>query len=50
MVAITKPINRQVVIDSNKTEQFVKDFNKNKITDEFIASCKKASKLFRKDK
>lgn len=50
MAAITKPINRQVVIDSNKTTQFVKDFNKNKITNEFVDSCKRAAKLFRKDK
>lgn len=50
MATIAKPVNRQVVIDSTKTKQFVKEFNRNKISDEFVASCKKASALFRKDK
>lgn len=50
MAAIEKPINRQIVIDQKKSTQFVKDFNKNKISNEFVASCKKASTLFRKDK
>lgn len=50
MAAITKPVNKIVVIDSKKTKQFLTEFNKNKATDDFLLSCKKAAKLFGKDK
>lgn len=50
MAAISKPVNKVVVIDSKKTKQFLDEFNKNKATSDFLLSCKKAAKLFGKDK
>lgn len=31
-------------------DKFIEEFNKNKISDEFIEKCKRAGKLFKKDK
>lgn len=43
---MVKPINRIIVIKEKDTSKFVKNFNDNKISDEFLASCKKAGELF----
>lgn len=50
MAAVSKPINKVVVVDANKTKQFLNDFNKNKVSVDFMNSCKKAAKLFEGDK
>lgn len=45
MTAITKPINRMTIIKTKESAEFIKNFNKNKVSQEFLESCKKAGKL-----
>lgn len=45
-----KPINRMLIIKEKISQKFIRDFNKNKVTKEFLDSCKKAGKLFERDK
>lgn len=35
-------------IKEGKMKEFIKESNKNKISDEFLEECRKAAKLFRK--
>ena len=49
MVILAKPLNRIQVIEQENTEQFIREFNKNKVSKEFMESCRKAGKLFGKD-
>lgn len=46
MSALTKPINRITIIKESESREFVRKFNQNKVTKEFLDSCKKAGKLF----
>lgn len=46
MATISKPINKVTVISEKESKNFVKEFNGNKVTKEFLNSCKKAGKLF----
>ena len=46
MAVLAKPINKISVIKEEDSQKFVHDFNKNKVTKEFLDSCKKAGKLF----
>lgn len=46
MTVLTKPINRVSVIPEKDVSNFVREFNKNKVSKEFLKSCKKAGKLF----
>ncbi len=50
MVVLAKPINKIAVIKQQDSQEFVREFNKNKVTKEFLDSCKKAGKLFGKRK
>lgn len=50
MAVIAKPINRIAVIKKQESQEFVREFNENKVTKEFLDSCKKAGKLFGKRK
>lgn len=50
MAALAKPINRISVIKSQDSRQFVREFNKNKVSKDFLDSCKKAGELFAKRK
>lgn len=50
MVALAKPVNRMAVIKKQDSQEFVRKFNKNRVTEEFLESCKKAGKLFGKGK
>lgn len=50
MAGITKPINKMSVIQKGESRNFICEFNKNKVTKEFLDSCKKAGKLFGKRK
>lgn len=50
MAALAKPINRMAVIKRQDSQEFVREFNKNKVTEELLESCKKAGKLFGKRK
>lgn len=46
MAALAKPINRIAVIKRQESQEFVREFNGNKVTKEFLDSCKKAGRLF----
>ena len=40
---------RSIVIKKRKAEGFIKESNKNKITDEFLKECLEAASLFNKE-
>lgn len=46
MAVLAKPINKVSVVKEKDSQEFVREFNKNKVTKEFVESCKKASDLF----
>lgn len=46
MAALAKPINKIAVIKKQESREFVREFNGNKVSKEFLDSCKKAGKLF----
>ena len=46
MAVLAKPINRIAVVKKQESQKFVREFNENKVTNEFLDSCKKAGKLF----
>ena len=50
MAVLAKPINRVAVIKRQEAQEFVREFNKNKVTKDFLDSCKKAGRLFGKRK
>ena len=50
MAVLAKPINRISVIKRQESQEFVREFNQNKVTNDFLESCKKAGKLFGKRK
>ena len=39
--------NRMQIIKADNVDEFIREFNDNKVTDEFLESCRKAGKLFR---
>ena len=45
MTTVTKPINRMTIIKTKESAEFIKKCNKNKVSQEFLESCKKAGKL-----
>lgn len=45
MTAVTKPINRMTTIKTRESAEFIKKFNKNKVSQEFLEFYKKAGKL-----
>lgn len=48
MAVVTKPINRITVIKEKDSREFIREFNKNEISKEFLDTCRKAGKLFGK--
>ncbi|MBR1390496.1 MAG: hypothetical protein IJ567_03470 [Lachnospiraceae bacterium] len=50
MAALAKPINRIAVIKRQESQEFVREFNENKVSKDFLNSCKKAGRLFGKRK
>ena len=50
MAVLAKPINRISDIKRQESQEFVREFNQNKVTNDFLESCKKAGKLFGKRK
>ncbi|MBS5364776.1 MAG: hypothetical protein ACLUW4_06355 [Butyribacter sp.] len=50
MAVLAKPINKIAIVKEKESRKFVREFNKNKVTNEFLDSCKKAGKLFGKRK
>ena len=49
-MVLTKPINKIEIIKNDNTKKFIYEFNKNKVSTEFLSSCKKAADLFGKQK
>ena len=49
-MVLTKPINKIEIIKNDNTKKFIHEFNKNKVSTEFLSSCKKAADLFGKQK
>lgn len=45
MTAVTEPINRMTTIKTRESAEFIKKFNKNKVSQEFLEFYKKAGKL-----
>jgi hypothetical protein len=50
MAVLAKPINKLIIVSEKESRNFVREFNKNKVTDAFLDSCKKAGKLFDRKK
>ena len=50
MAVMAKPSNRMPLIKKEDSREFVLEFNKNKVSEEFLKSCKKAGQLFGKKK
>lgn len=50
MAVLAKSINRMVVIKRKDAQEFVREFNGNKVKKDFLDSYKKAGKLFSKRK
>lgn len=51
MAVLAKPVNRMVTLDSQASQRFIKNFNENnKSSQEFIKSCERAGRLFKKGK
>lgn len=50
MVVLAKPVNKISIIKRQNSSQFVQEFNTNKVSGEFLDSCKKAANLFAKRK
>mgnify|MGYP004548981671 FL=1 len=48
MAVLAKPINRIAVVKKQDSQAFVREFNENKVTKDFLESCRKAGKLFGK--
>lgn len=46
MAVLSKPVNKVSVIPAKDASDFVREFNQNKVTKEFIQSCEKAGRLF----
>lgn len=46
MAVLSKPVNKVSVIPAKEASDFVREFNQNKVTKEFIESCEKAGRLF----
>lgn len=50
MTVLAKPINKISVVKCEDSPKFVREFNNNKVSKEFLDSCKKAGELFAKKK
>ena len=50
MAVLVKPINKINVIKKQESQEFIRKFNENKVSKEFLNSCKKAGRLFGKQK
>lgn len=46
MTVLTRLTNKIFLIDKNSSAKFINDFNKNKVSHDFLKSCKKAGRLF----
>ena len=46
MAIWAKPINRMPVVKKQDSQKFIREFNKNVVSEDFLDSCKKAGRLF----
>lgn len=46
MAVLSKPVNKVSVIPEKDASNFIREFNQNKVTKEFLKSCEKAGRLF----
>lgn len=46
LTLFAKSTGRLVPISKDSSERFKRDFNKNKVSDDFLNTCQKAGKLF----
>lgn len=46
IASLAKPINSMPIIKEQEAREFIYEFNENKVTEEFLDSCKKAGRLF----
>lgn len=49
MIILPVPSDRLPIIDKDKTIEFIKKSNENKLTKEFLEECKRDSALFRRN-
>jgi hypothetical protein len=50
MPVLAKSTNKLPIVSARDSKKFVREFNKNKVTDAFLTSCKKAGRLFESKK
>lgn len=50
MAVLAKPINKIPIVKKKDSPEFIRTFNENKISKDFLDSCRKAGKLFGKHK
>ncbi len=50
MAVLAKPVNKITVVKKEESSAFIKEFNKNLVSQEYMDSCKKAGDLFAKRK
>lgn len=46
----TRPVTKMPIIQADKSREFIRQFNRNVGSSDFIDSCKKAGRLFKKRK
>lgn len=50
MAVLAKPINRMPLVKKEESRNFIREFNDNKVSKDFLNSCKKAGELFGKQR
>ena len=48
MAVLAKPSNRAVMIQAEKSKDFLEQFNKGVVSKDFLETCKKAGDLFKR--
>ncbi|GAE88944.1 hypothetical protein JCM21531_2430 [Acetivibrio straminisolvens JCM 21531] len=49
MALLTRPCDRAIIIDKDKSNEFLEDSKKNIIKPEFLSECRKLSSMFRRE-
>ncbi|HPD00573.1 MAG TPA: hypothetical protein PLA01_04395 [Acetivibrio sp.] len=49
MALLSRICDRPIVIDKDKSKQFLEDSKKNTIKPEFLSECKKLSSMFKRE-
>lgn len=48
MAVLAKPVDKVPLIKKEESRNFIREFNDNKVSNDFLESCKKAGRLFGK--